>query len=213
MGFLGKLWKVIDPFVPDEAVRGVGRIARGDFKRGLGDIGTGALDLGRGALVAGTAGAAVPGLAALPGVAQIASLGSKVPGLSKIASIGGSIGGAGGAGSTLGQAPSQGFLGNLGNLIRNNPQTAIDVVSGIYGAADASRRRGFADRLGRQGLAREQARDAELAPLREMAIRGLTGPRPEQPDLSSIYADPGNPFSRRGPRVMLPSTGTFGSRP
>jgi hypothetical protein len=76
-GFLGKIGKFIGKAVANP-IRGIGRIARGDFKAGLGDIAGGAARLGAMALpVAGIAGLSIPGIGALGG------------GLGKIGKIGG----------------------------------------------------------------------------------------------------------------------------
>jgi len=67
MGFFGSAWKILDPFVPDEAVRGIGRMARGNFKQGLGDLGRGTIDGMRGLITASTLGFA-PATSALSSI-------------------------------------------------------------------------------------------------------------------------------------------------
>lgn len=140
---------------------------------GLGSGGTGAF----GSTPAGVAGTGPAGT----GWGGSATMGGNAPAaLGAGAQAAASAGGIGGA------------LGTAGNLLTKYGP----LVLGGIGAVGAGKLGSQAEDL-RNQAARVAMQDyQQRAPLREAAVTGLTGPRPQREDLSGLYADPSNPYRR-----------------
>lgn len=93
----------------------------------------------------------------------------------------------GGAASGVGGAIKSGV-----EYARDNPDAILGGASVMAGALAAKQ----ASDLRKRALSTTDERYRERAPLRQKALAGLTNS--QRPDLSSIYADPGNPYARRG---------------
>lgn len=98
-------------------------------------------------------------------------------------------------------------MGILGSLLHAIPGvgTIADVAGaglGILGAFKGAKKGGQADDLARQQLALQQQRYNEGAPYRAKLPSLLAAIPTQREDLSSIFADPGNPYARLAPRPM-----------
>lgn len=123
--FKKKVWKpILDPLLPDETIRGLGRMARGNFREGLSDLKTGTIDGARGAaLVLGGAGLAGAG----PLGGTLGGVGGKVFGAGK--TLGGMVGGGGGEGGGMSGLDKWGLaLSGLGT------------AAGVYGDYQSGKR-------------------------------------------------------------------------
>lgn len=109
------------------------------------------------------------------------------------AALGGMGAGAGAAGG--GSAGAGGFLGTLGKVggaLWDNK----DLVLGGLGAINAARDSSKANAMQEQLLARAQAKDAELAPLRQLAMQRAQAPMAQAPDLAPLFRKNNpNPFA------------------
>ena len=100
-------------------------------------------------------------------------------------------------------------MGWLGNIIKGvggalpGIGTAVQIGSGILGAVTGAKKDSKANAQSKQALDMALQRRNETAPLRnralQMATQGMQTPRE---DLSSIFRDPGNPYSRLAPRPV-----------
>ena len=161
-------------------VRGVGRIARGNFREGFGDLLGGA---GRLALIGTGAGALGFG----PGASLLGGLGRGA--LGAIKGVGGAIGSAGrAAGGGGGGGEGRGF----GGFLKDNLPTILGGVGAFMNSRDATRRRGFEDE--ERDFARESM---ERRRQQEDKIFSQFGQPPQQFDFGSTFADPSNPFAQR----------------
>jgi len=166
--------------------RGIVKIAKGDIKGGLGDIAGGAART-----------------AALVGTGGLVGLG---PGLG---SVGAAVGGAGGAGGVAGGG---GVLQGAKNLLLSQfskPGGGIDFGKlaeaglSVAGLIQGAKQQGRSDDLLNAAIARDQARDLQLAPLREQTVAGLIGGGPQREDLGALFSDASNPFfQEQAPRSV-----------
>jgi hypothetical protein len=69
---------------------------------------------------------------------------------------------------------------------------AISAVGSIAGAKKGAK----ADKYQQQALDYARQRDAGLEPVRQRALQMALAQRPQRPDLSAMFADPGNPYAR-----------------
>lgn len=119
------------------------------------------------------------------------------------AAAGAGAAGAAGAGATA--AKAGGLLGGLrsvGGLIKDNAGDLIKTGIGVGSAIQGYQKGQQADDLQREALDMAREAYADRAPLREMGLAGMTGA--QRPDLSGIFGDAGNPYSRSG---HIPSVG------
>jgi hypothetical protein len=105
-------------------------------------------------------------------------------------------------------------MGLFGSLLGAIPGvgTALSIGSGLLGAISGGKAQSKANKLTKQQLDLALKRYAEGAPFRSK-LAGLANNLPHQrEDLSSLFADPGNPYSRAIPRPSLaaqvPTTAT-----
>jgi hypothetical protein len=77
------------------------------------------------------------------------------------------------------------------NGIRQHPDALLGAASGIYGAVQ----QGKADKNLNRSVSSLADQYKAAEPLRAAGLKGLYGSTP--PDLSALFADPSNPFSRR----------------
>ncbi len=173
--------------------------------------------LGKGLHGLGSLSAFVPGIGTLTG-AGLGGLGAAFQGKG----VGGILGGAataglgGLAGGALGGRGIGGALGGLGNFAKNNPLLLGAGLSAVTGA----RRQGKADSLQEDALRHARARQAEQDKFRQGVVGQLSNISFQAPDLSGVFADPSNPFSRPLARPETssvatspaPSTGRLGDQ-
>jgi len=104
-----------------------------------------------------------------------------------VSGLGGAAGGAaGGGGGGLG-----GLIKGVGGFLGKNAPTILGGIGAIQNARDRTRQQ---DIINRQ-LGQNDAALARRRMLEERVIQGI-GQQPDRPDLSSIFADPSNPFAR-----------------
>lgn len=192
----GKVWDVLDPLVPDETIRGIGRAARGNWGDAWNDFKTGTLDGARGVAV-GLGGAGLMGAGPLGGV-----LGG-VPGAvgTGIGKVGGALGGAGKVG---------GAIKGIGSLAGGNlPGMVMGGINAFSNAKDATRYRDYEDEM--MDYARsQQGRRMGI----EDQILGNLNPDLNVPDLGNLFADPSNPFYQQNQRTPMASIGaSMGASP
>jgi hypothetical protein len=95
---------------------------------------------------------------------------------------------------------------NLGKLVKG----AIGLIPGVGGIASAAlgvvsgaKQQNAANKQNKAMLDMTLQRNKETAPLRSRALQMATqGFRPGREDLSSIFADSGNPYARVAPRPV-----------
>lgn len=175
---IGKAWEKVDDYVLPAAgflVGGPAGAAVGSAAaRGIGD---GKFDAGA-TLGAGVKGYAMGQMAG--GIPGIGSLGGG--GGAAASQAAGAAGGAGGIGGTL---------KSIGSWAANNPDLILSGVGMVQGA----QQQGKANKMNERALALAEQPWKETAGLRSIALDRLQNP--ERVDLSQIYANNSNPFSRR----------------
>lgn len=195
---IGKVLKVAAP-IAGALIPGVGMLGAAAIGAGgnaLGQYaGTGKVNVGQsllsGGLAAGGNALLGNGLGSVPG---------RTVGYTPTSVVEGATGGLDAAKSAaMAGKAAMGSGGGLGGILRGAGDLLTDygpLVAGGLGAIGAGKMGSQAEDL-RNQAARVAMRDyQQRAPLREAAVTGLTGPRPQREDLSGLYADPSNPYRR-----------------
>lgn len=100
-------------------------------------------------------------------------------------------------------------MGILGSILKGIPGVGtvvqgLELGAGVLGAIKGAKSGAKADKLNSRALQLADDRYAAGAPFRSKLAETAFNIPTQREDLSSIFADPGNPWSRTAPRPVAP---------